>query len=188
LPGGSSPREEDSARTRVSQNWTEGGGYGAVHIDQPNMPLDSRPSNAGADMSAMRLAHRKVSDAARSRARDWRENAAQIRKRYGPALEGAAGPSCRQSCRLLVQTVAPGREEKTPPFVDCLCSVSDRRYKTTPPCAERMARGHGAKAETRNSVSRPPSWYSTSSSFHWSLTCFSTSVSVQLASGASGNL
>src|SRR5262249_54099808 len=37
LPGGSQSREEDSTLIRVSQSRTEGGGYGAAHIDSHNM-------------------------------------------------------------------------------------------------------------------------------------------------------
>ncbi len=38
--GGSKSREEDTTSNRVSQSRTEGGGYGAAHIDTHNMHFD----------------------------------------------------------------------------------------------------------------------------------------------------
>jgi hypothetical protein len=71
LPGGHLSREEDTTSARVSQNWTEGGEYGAIHIDNANMDFDRLVSNAAGVMSAMRPMQVKVSLAAlRSRARE----------------------------------------------------------------------------------------------------------------------
>jgi hypothetical protein len=79
-------------------------------------------------------------------------------KDMAPRWRELRGQVADRRCCLLVQTTAPGRREETPPFVDRLCSVRDPSDKVRPPCAGRMARGYWAKAETRNSVSFPPSW------------------------------
>ena len=54
--GGHRSWEEDTTSTRVSQNQTEGGGYGVAHIDKANMDFDRLVSNARMVMSAMRAA------------------------------------------------------------------------------------------------------------------------------------
>lgn len=53
LPGGLKSREEEKTSNRVSQSGTEGGGYGAAHIDIHNMDFDRLVSNWGNYMSAM---------------------------------------------------------------------------------------------------------------------------------------
>ena len=55
LPGGPKSREEERTSNRVSQIRTEGGGYGAAHIDNWNMNFDRLVSNAPKVMSAMHL-------------------------------------------------------------------------------------------------------------------------------------
>ena len=52
---GPKSREEDTTSNRVSQSRTEGGGYGAAHIDNRNMNFDRLVSNAPKVMSAMHL-------------------------------------------------------------------------------------------------------------------------------------
>ncbi len=56
LPGGPKSREEDRTSNRVSQSRTEGGGYGAAHIDTHNMNFDRLVSNTRNYMPAMRFA------------------------------------------------------------------------------------------------------------------------------------
>jgi hypothetical protein len=53
--GGSRSREEDTTSNRVSQSRTEGGGYGAAHIDNNNMHFDHLVHNAALGMPAMRF-------------------------------------------------------------------------------------------------------------------------------------
>ena len=57
LPVGSPSREEETTSIRVSLSGTEGGGYGAAHIDTNNMDFDRLVSNAVQVMSAMRFSH-----------------------------------------------------------------------------------------------------------------------------------
>lgn len=59
--GGSRSWEEDTTSNRVSQSRTEGGGYGAAHIDTDNMHFDHLVHNGDIDMPAMHPAQRKVS-------------------------------------------------------------------------------------------------------------------------------
>jgi hypothetical protein len=59
--GGSRSREEDTTSNRVSQSRTEGGGYGAAHIDSYNMHFDHLVHNAGVGMPAMHFVQGKVS-------------------------------------------------------------------------------------------------------------------------------
>jgi len=56
LPGGSKSWEEERTSNRVSQSGTEGGGYGAAHIDTDNMDFDRLVSNADNYMPAMQFA------------------------------------------------------------------------------------------------------------------------------------
>lgn len=56
LPGGLKSREEERTSNRVSQSRTEGGGYGAAHIDTDNMNFDRLVSNTLNYMPAMRFA------------------------------------------------------------------------------------------------------------------------------------
>ena len=53
--GGSKSREEDTTSNRVSQSRTEGGGYGAAHIDTHNMHFDRLVHNAEFNMPAMQF-------------------------------------------------------------------------------------------------------------------------------------
>ena len=53
--GGSKSREEDTTSNRVSQSRTEGGGYGAAHIDIHNMHFDRLVHNADLYMTAMQF-------------------------------------------------------------------------------------------------------------------------------------
>jgi hypothetical protein len=55
LPGGPKSREEERTSNRVSQIRTEGGGYGAAHIDTHNMNFDRLVSNTHHYMPAMRF-------------------------------------------------------------------------------------------------------------------------------------
>ena len=59
--GGSKSREEDTTSNRVSQSRTEGGGYGAAHIDTGNMPPETPFHNPQCYMPAMRPMQGKVS-------------------------------------------------------------------------------------------------------------------------------
>jgi hypothetical protein len=61
--GGSKSREEDTTSNRVSQSRTEGGGYGAAHIDTDNMRFDRLVHNPQCYMPAMQFPQVKVSDA-----------------------------------------------------------------------------------------------------------------------------
>ena len=56
MPGGLKSREEERTSNRVSQSRTEGGGYGAAHIDIDNMNFDRLVSNKGNYMPAMHFA------------------------------------------------------------------------------------------------------------------------------------
>ena len=64
-PSASGPksREEDTTSNRVSQSRTEGGGYGAAHIDTHNMHFDRLVSNVRWYMPAMQISQGKVSGA-----------------------------------------------------------------------------------------------------------------------------
>ena len=53
--GGPKSREEERTSNRVSQSRTEGGGYGAAHIDTHNMNFDRLVSNTFKYMPAMRF-------------------------------------------------------------------------------------------------------------------------------------
>jgi hypothetical protein len=55
-PGGLKSREEERTSNRLSQIRTEGGGYGAAHIDIHNMNFDRLVSNTGNYMPAMHFA------------------------------------------------------------------------------------------------------------------------------------
>jgi len=94
----------------VSQSRTEGGGYGAAHIDRLNMDFDRLVSNAGDYMSAM---HFSEGDA-RSIVTGLRTSETSARciavKSKAP-LEGRAGPSSRR-CRLQEGTNSEREEEE----------------------------------------------------------------------------
>ena len=110
-PGGSAPREEDTAPTRVSQNQTEGGGYGAAHIDKANMTLDHLVSNAPTDMPAMRALQVLVSLVALHHTAVMGLKDGKDRKDMAPRWGELRGQVASGSAACL-QTTAPGREEE----------------------------------------------------------------------------
>ena len=87
----------------MSQSRTEGGGYGAAHIDSHNMHFDRLVHNAEFHMPAMQFVQVKVSHAAVTYASTPGEMATWLKKKQGPA-RGESGAE--------VAAIAGHRENK----------------------------------------------------------------------------
>ena len=92
---------------RVSQSGTEGGGYGAAHIDSHNMDFDRLVSNAGGYMPAMQSMQRVKNR--HSHAMALRKNAF-AQKNKAP-LEGESGAEDADECDCMEGTIRRRQEE-----------------------------------------------------------------------------
>ena len=110
----------------MSQSRTEGGGYGAAHIDSHNMHFDRLVHNTDFHMPAMQFAQGKVSHAAVTYA-----SMRSARDGYSPVvgggkdkapLEGRAGPSSSR-CRLQGGTNNEREEEEGDALSCCRAGI-----------------------------------------------------------------
>ena len=109
----------------MSQSRTEGGGYGAAHIDSHNMHFDRLVHNAEFHMPAMQFPQGKVSHAAVTHTsiicRRTAGGASLGGKDKAP-LEGRAGPSSSR-CRLQGGTNNEREEEEGDALSCCRAGI-----------------------------------------------------------------